>query len=204
MSIYGFGLFCAVYALAVATPGPGVAAILARSLSRGLHGAPAFIAGFVIGDLIWFTTASMGLAAIARQAATLFLLIKYAGAAYLLFLAWKLWTTPATPMEARVPTRAETPWRLFLSTFALTMGNPKVMIFFLALLPTVVDLQTLALDGYIEIGLVILLLQPVILGGYAIAAARARQLLKSSRAIRIMNRSTGTLMASAAIAVATR
>jgi threonine/homoserine/homoserine lactone efflux protein len=204
MSLYGLGLFMAVYALAVATPGPGVAAILARSLSRGLAGAPAFIAGFLIGDFIWFGTAALGLAAIAKTAATLFLIIKYAGAAYLLFLAYKLWTTEATPMETRVPTSAEKPFRLFLSSLALTLGNPKTIIFFLALLPTVVDLQNLKLTGYLEIAAVILVVLPTVLGAYAVAAARARQLFKSSRALKIMNRGTGAAMAGAAIAVATR
>jgi len=54
MSLYGLLVFSAVYMLAVATPGPGVAAVVARSLAKGTHGAPAFIAGFVVGDLIWF------------------------------------------------------------------------------------------------------------------------------------------------------
>jgi threonine/homoserine/homoserine lactone efflux protein len=204
MTLYGLGLFVAVYALAVATPGPGVAAILARSLSRGLVGAPAFIAGFLVGDFIWFATAAMGLAAIAKTAATLFLIIKYAGAAYLLYLAYKLWTSAATPMETRMPTAAETPLRLFFSSLALTLGNPKTIIFFLALLPTVVDLQNLKATGYLEIGAVILVVLPTVLGAYAVAAARARQLFKSSRAIKIMNRGTGAAMAGAAIAVATR
>jgi threonine/homoserine/homoserine lactone efflux protein len=87
MSLYGLLIFVAVYALAVATPGPGVAAIIARSLARGLKGAPAFIAGFLIGDLIWFTAAALGLSAIAQTGFAIFAVIKYAGAAYLLSLA---------------------------------------------------------------------------------------------------------------------
>ncbi len=130
MSLYGLGLFIAVYALAVATPGPGIAAILARSMSRGLHGAPAFIAGFVMGDFIWFTLAVTGLAAIAKTAATLFLLIKYAGAAYLLYLAYKLWTSTPAPVEASTAPAAESNGRAFLSSLALTLGNPKAIIFF--------------------------------------------------------------------------
>ena len=84
-----------MYALAVATPGPGVAAIIARSLAHGFKGAPAFVAGFVVGDLVWFGIAATGLAALAKTAATVFVAIKWAGVAYLLYLAWKLWTAPA-------------------------------------------------------------------------------------------------------------
>jgi threonine/homoserine/homoserine lactone efflux protein len=62
MTWYGLSVFGLVYVLAVATPGPGVAAVIARSLGHGLRGAPAFIAGFMVGDLIWFTFAATGLA----------------------------------------------------------------------------------------------------------------------------------------------
>ena len=51
MTIYGLLTFCAVYAVAVAVPGPGVAAVIARGLAHGLKGTPAFIAGFMVGDL---------------------------------------------------------------------------------------------------------------------------------------------------------
>jgi len=63
MSMYGLLAFCVAYVLAVASPGPGVAAILARSLGHGMRGAPAFVAGFLVGDLVWFFVA----AARARQ-----------------------------------------------------------------------------------------------------------------------------------------
>ena len=95
MTIYGLAVFSLVYALAVASPGPGVAAVVARSLVRGTRGVPAFIAGFVIGDLVWFTVAVTGLAALAQTAGAVFAAIKYAGAAYLLYLAWRMWTTRA-------------------------------------------------------------------------------------------------------------
>lgn len=204
MSLYGLGLFFAVYALAVATPGPGIAAILARSMARGLHGAPAFIAGFLIGDFIWFTLAVTGLAAIAKTAATLFLVIKYVGAAYLLYLAYRLWTSEPGPVEASEGPAADSNARAFLSSLALTLGNPKTIIFFLALLPTVVDLQSLHACGYLEIATIIAIVLPTVLGAYAIAGARVRRLFKSRRALTIMNRSTGVAMAGAAIAVATR
>ncbi|MBV8306165.1 MAG: LysE family transporter, partial [Gammaproteobacteria bacterium] len=68
MSLYGLAVFSLVYALAVASPGPGVASVVARALGRGLAGAPAYIAGFVVGDLLWFTLAAAGLAMLAERA----------------------------------------------------------------------------------------------------------------------------------------
>jgi threonine/homoserine/homoserine lactone efflux protein len=205
MSLSGLLIFAGVYFLAVALPGPGIAAIVARSLSQGTHGAVAFIAGFLIGDLVWFTFAATGLAALAQTAQTVFLVVKYAGVLYLLYLAYRLWTAPvAAANDTPVEQGGQSASRLFLGSLALTLGNPKPMIFFLALLPTVVRLETLSFAGFLEIAATISIILPIVLGGYVLAAARARKLFRSPRALRAINRGTGVAMASAAIAVATR
>src|SRR5208283_5185270 len=122
MSRYGLSSFCAIYFLAVATPGPGVAAVVARGLARGCAGAPAFIAGFVVGDLIWFFAAALGLSALAQTAHAAFMLVKYAGAAYLLYLACKMWTAPVRPLEEPgVESLGQGPEALFLGSLTLTL-----------------------------------------------------------------------------------
>lgn len=204
MTLYGLAVFGVVYALAVATPGPAVAAVVARSLARGMRGSPAFIAGFLIGDLTWFTVAATGLAALAKSAYVAFVVVKYAGVAYLLYLSYRMWTAAAKPIESDEVDASQRPTRLFLGSLALTLGNPKVMVFFLALLPTVVKLETLTVSGFFEIAAVICVALPAALGGYAYAAARARRLLQSQRAIRVMNRGSASAMAGAAIVVATQ
>ena len=205
MSWYALVTFCAVYFAAVATPGPGVAAVIAQGLSRGARGAPAFIAGFVVGDLSWFLAAALGLSALAQRAHTAFVVIKYAGAAYLLVLAYRLWSAPPRALAEVDPrTLQQTPGKLFLGSLTLTLGNPKPMIFFVALLPTVVRLESLKPAGYVEIACAIAVILPAILGGYVLLASRARHVFKSPRANRFINRGSGTLMATAAIAVAAR
>jgi threonine/homoserine/homoserine lactone efflux protein len=205
VSWYGLVTFCAVYALAVATPGPGVAAVIARGLARGPQGAAAFIVGFVVGDLIWFLGASLGLSALAQTAHSAFVVVKYAGAAYLLFLAYRLWSAPARPLDpVNAPDIVQRPWGSFLGSLSLTLGNPKPMIFFVALLPTVVNLESLPPMGYVEIAAAIAVILPTILGTYVLAAARARHWFQSPRANQLLNRGSGTLMAAAAVAVATR
>jgi threonine/homoserine/homoserine lactone efflux protein len=202
VTLYGFMGFCAVYLLAVATPGPGVAAVLTRSLAHGMRGAPAFIAGFLLGDLLWFAGASAGLAALAQTAQTVFLVVRYAGAAYLLYLAYRLWTAAPRPLEAVAVDASQKPLRLFLGSFTLTLGNPKAMIFFVALLPAVVQLQTFRLTDYLLIAVAITVILPLVLGGYAWAASRARRFFRKPNSIRLLNRGAGTAMAGAAIAVA--
>lgn len=205
MSLYGLLVFFLVYLLAVATPGPGVAAVIARSLASGTRGAPAFIAGFLVGDLIWFTFAATGLAALAQGAQTVFVVVKYAGAAYLLYLAYRLWTAPVVTAEtAPQIAGGQKPLQLFLGSLALTLANPKTIFFFLALLPTVVRLEQLTLLGFIEIVLTISIVLPLTLGAYVVLAARARRVFKSATAVRRINRGSGAAMACAAVAVATR
>ncbi|HEV7715043.1 MAG TPA: LysE family translocator [Steroidobacteraceae bacterium] len=206
MTLYGMAVFSLVYCLAVASPGPGVAAIVARSLSRGTQGAPAFIAGFLIGDLVWLTVAATGLAALAQSAHAVFVAVKYAGVAYLLYLSYRMWTTAAKPpvADGDEVDPSQKPARLFLTTLSLTMGNPKTMVFFLALLPTVVKLETLTVGGFFEIAAVICVVLPAVLGGYVYAAARARRFLQSPRAIRMVNRGGATAMAGAAVVIAAR
>lgn len=203
MTIAGLLLFASVYAVAVATPGPGVAGVLARVLARGPAGIGAFIAGSVLGDLVWFTIAATGLAAVAQTFQGVFLAIKYAGVAYLLYLAYRLWTAPAERVEIAEAGR-ETGGRLFLAGLLLILGNPKTIVFFLALLPTVVDLPALTPSGAGWIALTIAVILPMVFGLYAWAAARARRLFSDPRAIRRFNRGTAAILAGTAAAVAAR
>ena len=204
MSSHGLALFCLAYLLAAASPGPGIAAIVARVLGRGVEGIIAFIAGYVVGDLVWFTFAATGMAMLAQTAHTAFLILKYAGAAYLLYLAWRLWTAPVQAVHEEPPPARQGSTRLFLGSLALTLGNPKVMVFFLALLPTVLELEQLTLPDFLKVAAAICIILTVVLSFYTLTAMRARRLFRSSRAIRWLNRGTGTVMAGAAVVVATR
>jgi threonine/homoserine/homoserine lactone efflux protein len=203
-SLHGFALFCLVYVLATASPGPGIAAIVARALSHGTQGIAAFIAGFVVGDLIWFALAASGMAVLAQTAHTLFLVLKYAGAAYLLYLAFRLWTAPAAPISEVGSGGDQRSSKLFVAGVALTLGNPKVMVFFLALLPTVITLTQITLAGFLQVAAAICVILSCVLTFYAIAAMRTRRFFKSAKAVRWLNRGSGTVMAGAAVAVAAR
>lgn len=199
MSIYGFLAFCLAYALAVASPGPGVAAVLAHTLGNGMRGTPALIAGFLVGDIVWFVVAAAGMAALAQVAHTAFVVVKYAGIAYLLYLAFRLWTAPAQPVPVTRTDGVRSHVRLFLASLTLTVGNPKTMLFFVALLPAVVPLQTFGVVEYSLSTAVIVVILPVILGAYAIAGSYARSLFRRPFSIHLLNRSAATAMTGAAV-----
>jgi len=204
MDIAGLVVFSVALFIAAASPGPGIAAVVARVLGRGTNGAVAFSVGLAAGDIVWLSFAIVGLAMLAQTFHEIFLVIKWAGIAYLLYLAYRLWTAPVVAREVEAETRIEHPARLFLAGLAVTMGNPKVMIFYLALLPTIIDLSRITMLGYVELVGATFAVLAVVLGAYVTLASRARRLFTSPRAIKTLNRATGTMMAGAAAAVATR
>jgi threonine/homoserine/homoserine lactone efflux protein len=204
MDLAALLLFAGTLFVAAASPGPGIAALVARVIGRGADGAVAFSGGLILGDLVWLAVATLGLAVVAQTFHEVFLAIKYAGAAYLIYLAYRMWTAPAAAHDVGADRSRESHPRLFLAGLALTLGNPKVVAFYLALLPNLIDLTRVGLFGYVELAGVSVVVLTVVFGAYVIAAARARALFRSTRAMRLLNRAGGTVMAGAAVAVAAK
>jgi threonine/homoserine/homoserine lactone efflux protein len=197
-------LFAGVYFVAVASPGPGLAAVVARGLGQGLAAGPAFVAGFVVGDLIWFTVAATGLAVLARSFEMLFLAIKYAGCAYLLYMAWRIWTAPVKAAEIEAAATKVRAWPSFLGALSLTLGNPKVIVFFLSIMPLVIDPKVITPLVFVEMAIVIVLVITPVMAGALVLADRARRVFTSETALRRINRATAGVMAGAAALIATR
>ena len=193
--------FAAALAVVTASPGPSIAAMIARVMAGGLKPALPFLAAMWLGEVIWLSAAVMGLSFLAQQFATLFVLLKYCGAAYLLWLAWKAWTAPDTLAQGETAA-AGAPLKMFAAGLAVTLGNPKIMVFYLALLPSLVDLAAVTALGWFELAAVALAVCVVCDMAWALLAARARLLLKSRRAIRFTNRLSATVMGGAALAIA--
>jgi threonine/homoserine/homoserine lactone efflux protein len=204
MELSGLVIFCTALFLAAASPGPGLAAIVARVLGRGAKGAVTFTVGIAVGDVVWLTLAVCGLAVLAQTFHVVFLIVKWIGVAYLLYLAWKLWSAPVAAQAIAADTRRESQTGLFLAGLAVTMGNPKVMVFYLALLPTILDLTSISLLGYAELVIATLAVLAVVFGIYIGLAARARLMFTSPKAMRMVNRGSATAMTGAAAWVALR
>lgn len=204
MDLFTLSAFTIAYAIAVVVPGPGVAAVVARALGGGFWAAFPMILGILVGDLVYLVFALFGLAAIATWFAPVFVVIKYASAIYLLYIAWQFWS--ARPGTEQIGARKDgSAWKTFLSGFMLTLGNPKTIIFYLALLPTVVPLdRPITVLGFTELVTIVVVVLLIIAGGYAGLAAAAREFFTSSRALRNLNRTAGAIMAGAAAFVIAR
>ena len=203
MDLASLMIFAGALLVAAGSPGPSIAALVARVITRGFREVSPFLFAMWIGEAIWLSCAIFGLAFIAETFQWAFLAIKYAGVIYLLYLAWKMWTAPVAVHEGDIP-QAASHWKLFLAGMAVTLGNPKIMIFYLALLPTIIDLSAVSLVGWAELTITMLLVLVAVDIAWAMAASHARRLLRSARAVRIANRASASLMAGAAAAIATR
>ena len=196
-------IFAGALIVAAGSPGPSIAALVARVLTRGVRDVLPFLAAMWVGEAIWLSLAIFGLAVVAQSFHLVFVAIKWAGIAYLLWLAWKMWTAPVHAAGDGLPA-SDSPLKLFLAGMAVTLGNPKIMVFYLALLPTIVDLAAVTLLGWAELTLTMVAVLVAVDLGWAFAAAQARRLLRSARAMRIANRASATMMAGAAAAIASR
>jgi threonine/homoserine/homoserine lactone efflux protein len=204
MDLAALVLFAGTLLVAAASPGPGIAALVAQVVGKGPEGAASFAAGLILGDLVWLAVAILGLAVVAQTFHEVFLVIKYVGAGYLVYLAYRMWTAPVAACDIAGAPRRDGWARLFCAGLAVTLGNPKVVAFYLALLPSLIDLARVGLLGYVELAGISVVILTAVFGAYAVAAARARALFRSPRAMRLLNRTGGTVMAGAAVVVATR
>ena len=189
--------------IAAAIPGPGVTALVARALGSGFRETFFMGLGIVLGDMIYLTAVVLGLALIAQTFTTVFLVVKLAGVLYLGYIAWKLWTAGLLPedIKAKPSTSAA---MSFLSGLLVTLGNPKTMLFYVALVPTLIDIADIGPRDYGLLLTATFLVLLAVLVPYMLLAARARLLLKQPKALRTLNRVAASVLAGTAAYIAVR
>jgi len=193
----------ATVAMVALTPGPAVAAIVARAIASGARPAMAINAGVVTGDVLFLLVAAAGMAAAARTMGEAFGLVQAAGAAYIAWQGVLLWRQPPGETVAGAGHDRDW-WRNYAAGLLLMLGHVQAMLFYAALLPGLVDFASLT---WLDLGLVALMLVVVIGGvntGYALLASRARRFFADEAAQRTVRRLAGTLMFVAAALVMTR
>jgi threonine/homoserine/homoserine lactone efflux protein len=203
MSISGFLTYSLALFVAAAIPGPGIVALVARALGSGFRATVPMAFGLIVGDLTYLTAAVLGLAFIAQTFGLVFLAFKYAGVIYLTYLAYKFWTRDVG-IEKVEAQKAEGAFASFLSGLMVTLGNPKVMVFYLAILPAIVDLSTVTGRGYIILTILTAIVLLTVLLPYIALATRTRALLQTPAALKHINRVAATFLGGAALAIAMR
>ncbi len=193
--------------VSMVAPGPGVMALVGHALAGGFRRSIGFILGMVSGDLVFLSLAILGMAALAHTFEELFLAIRFAAAGYLVYLGVKAWR--AVPKVLGALANEDDIARVhhakgYFSGLAVTLSNPKVIIFYIGILPGFVDLTALSATDVVVVAAIVVGVLASLMTGYALAAGRARHMLKSERALRRLNRGSGSVMIGAGIFIAAR
>ncbi|MCG7365591.1 LysE family translocator [Pantoea sp. ACRSH] len=191
--------YIAALGLAAAIPGPGMTALVARSVSGGARTGFTMLAGLILGDLIYLTTAVFGLAVVAHSYSSVFTLINWAASLYLCVLAWQFWRYQPKAISIDQKATTQELASAWLSGLTITLGNPKTIAFYLAILPLVISLDNVSLQiwGGMLVPLTIFVL--LSFGAvFILAALKIRHLLTSAKAQRRLFRSAGVIMLLAA------
>lgn len=172
------GLFVVAALVLLLTPGPAVLYIVARSLEQGRRAGLVSMLGVHAGTLVHVAAAAAGVSALLAASATAFGIVKYVGAAYLVYLGVRrmLDRRPVLATEHRGARHLR---RAFVDGVVVNVLNPKTALFFLAFLPQFVDVSRGAVGAQIlALGAVFVMLGLVTDGGYALTAGTAAQWLR--------------------------
>jgi threonine/homoserine/homoserine lactone efflux protein len=179
-------------------PGPTISLVMSYALSQGHRAALAIVAGVALGDLTAMSLSLLGLGAVLAASATLFTLLKWLGAAYLVYLGIKLWRAPvdrAQPGAARPVTA-----RLMLGhAWLVTALNPKSIVFFVAFVPQFVDPAKPYLPQASILILTFVLLAAANALAYALAASSLKGTIRRPSVQRWVNRAGGSVLIGAGV-----
>lgn len=196
--------FAGAFVILAVSPGPGLVAILSRTLGGGYTAGLAVTAGLVIGDAVFLAIAMVGLSAIASAMGPLFQIIKYAGAAYLIWLGVQAFRSASAPVSIEAaPSRGGLVKDLGLG-LVVTLGNPKPIIFYGALLPTFLDLSRIGVLDFVVLMSVVVVVSFVIYSTYMVIAYRTGRLLMSGNTAKRLNQTTGVMLVGSGLVVASR
>ncbi|TPN39406.1 LysE family translocator [Mesorhizobium sp. B2-3-3] len=203
MTPTAFLAYCAAITLAAATPGPAMFAVITNGVSRGFRRAFMAGVGVAAGDAVLVTLALLGLVALAQTFEWVFLLLKYAGAAYLIYLGIRMWRAAAARPDKPRATEARLS-RSFLLGASIALGNPKAILFHASIMPLILNLDTMTFfDGLLVVAVVISV-NVVTMGVYAALAGRASGWFTTPRRMRLMNRFAGSAMIGTGVLIAAR
>lgn len=185
------------------TPGPDNVFVLLQSATFGRRAGMLVVLGLCAGLVVHTTAIALGLAAVFAASETAFVLLKFAGAGYLAYLAWQAFNAPVSDSNSAQPP-ALRPRQLVLRGMLMNLSNPKVVFFFLAFLPQFVDPARGAVALQLaQLGALFIVATLLTFGTISFFAATAGQKLRgSARAQQWMNRAAATVFAGLALRLA--
>ncbi|MFD2053117.1 LysE family translocator [Mesorhizobium calcicola] len=203
MTPTAFLAYCAAITLAAATPGPAMFAVITNGVSRGFLRAFMAGVGVAAGDAVLVTLALLGLVALAQTFEWVFLLLKYAGAVYLVFLGVRMWRAAASQSDEPQASQPRLSRSFFLGA-SIALGNPKAILFHASIMPLILNLNTMTLADGLLVVAVVISVNVLTMGMYAALAGRASGWFRTPGRMRLMNRFAGSAMIGTGALIAAR
>ncbi|WP_120428793.1 LysE family transporter [Acinetobacter baylyi] len=191
----GFMLACWVISL---SPGAGAIASMSSGLNYGFCRGYWNALGLQLALLVQIGIVAAGVGMLFTTTPWAFLLVKWFGIGYLLYLAYLQWTAPAQPIQIQSEQHEISRQRLIIKGFIVNISNPKAMVFLLAVLPQFIDLTRPQAPQYGIMAVTMILIDLIVMAGYTGLAAKVMRLLRSPRQQKYLNRSFAVMFSGAA------
>lgn len=193
--------FVGVAAVVIVTPGVDMALVARNALVHGRSAGLATAIGVNLGVAAWSVAAAVGVAAVVRTSASVFLTLKLLGAAYLIYLGVQAWRRGATPLGEGATARAPATSEALRQGVVSNLLNPKIGLFFTAILPQFAPADA-SLASLLLLGAVFNAMGVAWLCSYAAVVARGRVFLQRPRVRAVMSRLTGGLLIGLGVRIA--
>jgi threonine/homoserine/homoserine lactone efflux protein len=203
VSLNSWLFFSGTELLLCLTPGPAVLFVISYGLARGGRASLWANAGILSGNAFYFLLSALGLGAVLLASHEVFTIIKYLGAAYLVYLGARTVRGAGLALQAAGATSATTEdWQTLTRGFALQAANPKALIFFVALLPQFIDANRAIAPQVLILGVTSVIIEFFVLAAYGYLAARAATIARAPRFVAITNRVSGGMLVAAGAGIA--
>ena len=197
--------FVLAMTLLAASPGPGLAAILSRAATSGRLAGYRVVIGLVLVDFLFLAVAIIGLSAISVALGPLFQVVKYLAAAYLIYLGVQsIKKAASNSVSIENETNDGSALKDVMLGCLVTLGNPKAILFYGAFLPAFFDVEALALQEFIVICGLILLISAVVYGSYISLFARSLRLVSGRKVLKRIQKVSGLALVGSGVMVAAR
>jgi threonine/homoserine/homoserine lactone efflux protein len=199
-----WALFLPTTLIMLLTPGPAVMYIIVRGINQGRRSALVSVFGIACGALVHVAAAVLGLSALMLASALAFSVVKYLGAAYLIYLGIRTLLTRAKEVDGEIVIESQPLRKVFTQAIVVSILNPQTALFFLAFLPQFVDPShgSAPVQMFI-LGILFILMAMTTDSGYAILAGTLGGLLRGKRSIqRVQRYVTGTVYIGLGVAAA--
>ncbi|MFG0748648.1 LysE family transporter [Acinetobacter ursingii] len=192
----GFMLAC--WAISI-SPGAGAIASMSSGLNYGFRHGYSNAIGLQLALALQILIVAAGVGVLFATTSWAFLVVKWFGVIYLLYLAYKQWTAPTQDIEIKQETTYKSRRSLMLNGFVVNMSNPKAIVFLLAVLPQFLDLNRPQWPQYAIMAFTMITIDLIVMAGYTGLAAKVLRLLRSPKQQKYLNRSFAILFAVAAL-----